>query len=86
MNVVENLLPTKLALSGEVFTGHYDCDGIRLSNSIADFRCLEQLVLEGHVRFWLQADASTEDVGQGCALLSQGIDNRGARRCERRLS
>lgn len=36
---------------------------------------LEQLVLESHVIFGLQSDASTEDIGQSCTLLAEGIDD-----------
>ena len=40
---------------------------------------LEEFVLESHVRFGLQANACTEDIGQGIALLGKSIDNRRAR-------
>lgn len=40
-------------------------------------------MLERHVRFGLQADAGAEDVGQGPALLGQGIDDGRARWRER---
>jgi len=33
----------------------------------------KHLVLQGHVRLWLKANAGAEDVGQCSALLSQGI-------------
>lgn len=46
---------------------------------------LVQLVLQGHVRLGLEADASAEDVGQGGALLGQGVDDGGAGRRERCL-
>lgn len=36
---------------------------------------LEQLVFERHVRLGLQADARAENIGQGPALLSQGVDH-----------
>jgi hypothetical protein len=45
-------------------------------------RLSEQLVLESHVRLWLKTNASTEDVGKRCALLSESIDNRSSRRGE----
>lgn len=44
-----------------------------------------ELVLQGHVRLGLEADARAEDVGQGGALLGQGVDDGGAGRRERRL-
>lgn len=29
----------------------------------------EELVLQGHVRFWLKTNAGAEDIGQSTALL-----------------
>lgn len=46
---------------------------------------LVQLVLQGHVRLGLEADARAEDVGQGGALLGQGVDDWGAGRRQRCL-
>lgn len=37
---------------------------------------LEQLVLQRHIRFGLQANTGAKDVGEGTTLLGQGIDNR----------
>lgn len=41
---------------------------------------LKQLVFKRHVALGLQADTGTEDIGQGSALLGQGVDDRGAGR------
>jgi len=41
---------------------------------------LEELVLESHLGLGLETDTGTENVGQSGTLLSQGVDNRGARR------
>lgn len=46
---------------------------------------LEQLVFQHHIRLGLQADARTEDVGQGAALLGQGVDDGRPRGRERGL-
>lgn len=46
---------------------------------------LVQLVLQGHVRLGLETDARAEDVGQGGALLCQGVDDWGTGRRERCL-
>lgn len=43
---------------------------------------LEEFVLESHVRFGLQTNTRTEDVGQGIALLGESIDDRRARGCQ----
>lgn len=43
---------------------------------------LEQLVLQSHFRFRLQANASAEDVGQCRTLLSQSVHNGSARRSQ----
>jgi hypothetical protein len=40
---------------------------------------LEELMLKGHVRLGLEADAGAEDVGKSATLLGQGIDNGCAR-------
>jgi hypothetical protein len=40
----------------------------------------KQLVLKSHVRFWLETDASAEDIGERSALLSESVDNGGSRR------
>lgn len=42
-------------------------------------------MLERHVRLRLETNAGAEDVGQGSALLGQGIDDGGARRGHRSL-
>ena len=42
-------------------------------------------MLEGHVRLGLEADAGAEDVGQGGALLGEGVDDGGAGGREGRL-
>ena len=46
---------------------------------------LEQLVLKGHVRLRLEADASAEDIGQSRALLGESVDNGSAGRRQRSL-
>ena len=46
---------------------------------------LEHLVLQRHVRFWLETNTSAEDVSQGPTLLGQGIDNWRAWRGQRSL-
>lgn len=50
-----------------------------MSASWAD---LEELVLQGHFRLRLEANTSTEDVGQCRTLFSQSVHNRGARRSQ----
>lgn len=42
-------------------------------------------MLQGHIRFGLEADARAEDVGQGAALLGQGVDDGSAGGRERGL-
>ena len=42
-------------------------------------------MLKSHVRLGLKSNAGTEDVGQGCALLGESVDNRSARRSQRSL-
>jgi len=41
----------------------------------SSWQYLEELVLKSHVGLWLKANAGTEDVGQGTALLSESVDN-----------
>lgn len=48
-------------------------------------RSLKQFVLERHVGLGLEADAGAEDVGQGAALLGQGVDDGRTGRGHRRL-
>jgi hypothetical protein len=42
-------------------------------------------VLKSHVGLGFKTNTSTEDVGQGSALLSKSVDNGGARRGKRSL-
>lgn len=42
-------------------------------------------MFQSHIRLRLQSHACTEDVGQGSALLGQGIDDWRAGRCHGRL-
>jgi len=49
------------------------------------FASLEKLVLQGHIRLGLKANAGAEDVSQGAALLGQGVDDGGPRRGQRGL-
>jgi len=42
-------------------------------------------VLEGHLALRLEANAGTENVGQGCALLSEGVDDGSTRGGQRGL-
>ena len=41
---------------------------------------LEELMLQSHVRFWLQSDASAKDVSESRTLLGESIDYRGSGR------
>jgi len=43
---------------------------------------LEELVLKGHVIFWLETNASTEYVCKSSTLLGKSIDDGSARRSE----
>lgn len=68
----------------EAFPRHNQ--GIRSQGPLYLVRAsLVQLVLQGHVRLGLEADACAEDIGKGSALLSQGVDHWGAGRRERCL-
>lgn len=42
-------------------------------------------MLKRHVGLWLETDTGTEDVGEGTALLGEGVDNRGSVRHKRGL-
>lgn len=48
-------------------------------------RPLEELVLKRHVVLWLKTNAGAEDVGESGTLLGKGVDDWGARRCQRSL-
>ena len=46
---------------------------------------LEQLMFKRHVGFRLKTDTRTEDVRESTTLFGEGVDDRRARRRERRL-
>lgn len=46
---------------------------------------LEELVLQSHIAFWLETNASTEDVCHSTALLSKSVNYRSSRRSQRSL-
>lgn len=42
-------------------------------------------MLKRHVVLWLKTNAGAEDVGESGTLLGKGVDDWGARRCQRSL-
>jgi hypothetical protein len=46
----------------------------------------EQLVLQSHVVLWLEAEESTENVGESSTLLGESVDDRSAGWSERCLA